>query len=159
MKDRLYLIGPDEHYHILGDAETFINWFVNESWLSDAEIIDELEYQRSRYDASDYFKELCTNAINTVSDRINNMPVICSQCRRPLLFKDAQYIVIGYNTHRNSQVISRSLVGGSTVRRISEYHTPIERCFCERCANEYYRKCKEEAEKHSIKGFFKKLFK
>ena len=52
MKDRLYLIGPDEHYHILGDAETFINWFVNESGLSDAEKIEEL-FNSGKLDRTD----------------------------------------------------------------------------------------------------------
>ena len=158
MKDRLYLIGPDEHYHILGDAETFINWFVNESGLSDAEKIEELEYQRSQLDVSDYFKKLCTNAIDTIHSSLDYW-IRCSQCGRPLSYKEARSIITGYKTHSNSEVISRSLFGGSTVRRISEYQTPIERCLCERCANEYYRRCKEDAEKHSIKGFFKKLFK
>lgn len=148
------------HWILLGDyeAEAFVNWLINDSGLSDTEIIEELEYQRSRSEASTYFQNLCSNAINTISEGLYNMPVRCSQCGRIVLYGDAKYIITGYKTHRTSQVVSRSLVGGSTVRRISEFHTPIEKCFCKRCANEYYKKCKEKAENSGIKGFFKKLF-
>jgi hypothetical protein len=148
------------HWILLGDyeAEAFVNWLMNDSGLSDNEVIQELEYQRSRFDVSTYFQELCTNAINTVSEGLYNMPVRCSQCGRIILYGEAKYITTGYKTNRTSQVVSRSLVGGSTVRRISETYTPNERCFCEKCANEYYKKCKEDAENSGIKGFFRKLF-
>ena len=114
-------------------------------------VIDELEFQCSNPSAISHY--------SIFSDALNNIPVVCSQCGKNIHYGDVNWIA-QYKTDTHREVISRSLVGGSTVRRKSTITYATGRlCYCNECYNEYKRVAKENAERHSIKGFFKKLFK
>ena len=43
MSDKYIRVG--DHFLVLGDAEEFVNWLIDESDLSDEEKLKELEYQ------------------------------------------------------------------------------------------------------------------
>ena len=150
------LMGKDlfnDHWIITNadNPDEFVSWLMNESGYSTIDVIDELEYQCSNPDAISHY--------SIFSDALNNIPVACSQCGKSIHYGDANWIT-QYKTDTHSEVISRSLVGGSTVRRKSTITYATGRlCYCNECYNEYKRVAKENSERHSIKGFFKKLFK
>ena len=133
------------------NPEEFISWLLNESGYSIVDIIDELEYQCSNPDA------ILHNGI--FSEALNNIPVVCSQCGKNIAYGDANWIT-QYKTDTHRKVVSRSLVGGSTVRQKSTITYATGRlCYCNECYSDFKRVAKEESEKNSIKDFFKKLFK
>ena len=154
MKNKYLKYVFDHHYTLLGEVEAdeFVNWLMNDSGLSIPEIIYELEYQRNNPEFGYHMKEVCTNALKSIM-------VCCSQCGRTISYEDANWITTKYDVNKSSRIISRSIVGGSTVRRINTTYTPINECFCDDCLNENRKKYKEEKERNSIKGLFKRLFK
>ena len=153
MSDKYIRFG--DHFLVLGDAEEFVNWLIDESDLSDEEKLKELEYQSTWQIGND---TVFLSAISRLRSP-NDWPAVCSQCGHYCYSGEYVEIQVGFNVHTHREVISRSLFGGSTVRRITETATPIVKTFCNRCADDYYRRCKEEAEKRSLKGLFKRVFK
>ena len=141
------------HYILLGDfeAETFVNWLMNDSGLSNYEIIDELEYQINKQDASFLTKQKCSKALDTIT-------VFCAICGRTISFGEANAFN-KYKTESHSDVISRSLFGGSTVRRETSITYIAERNYiCNDCLAEYKRNHQEDEGSKGIRRFFKKLF-
>ena len=69
------------HWILLGDyeAEAFVNWLMNDSGLSNYEIIDELEYQINKPDASFQTIHECSKALDTII-------VSCAICGRTISF-------------------------------------------------------------------------
>lgn len=146
-----YAKDPFGHWIIMtkDEAEAFVDWLINESGMSNLDIINELKYQIDKPDAIWF---------SIFEDALNNIPVSCSQCGKFIKYGDANWITTRYSVERDSKVISRSLVGGSTVRRITNTHTPINECFCVDCLEERRIKYKQEKEGKSIQNFFKRLF-
>lgn len=141
------------HWVLLGDweAEDFVNWLTTESNLSSFEIIEELEYQIQQSDAG-------PQIIKFASEALSKMPVICSQCGRIVPFGSARRIN-RYKTDHYSEVISRSLVGGSTFRRNTSitYITGYD-YYCNMCFTALQIIHKNKCKNKGIKGFLKKLF-
>ena len=142
------------HWILLGDyeAEAFVNWLMNDSGLSKYEIIDELEYQINKSDAGFLTTQECSKALDTI-------PVSCAICGKTIPFGEA-YAFNKYKTESHSDVVSRSLVGGSTFRRKTSMTYIAERDYiCNDCLAEYKRHHqKDEKKNKGIKHFFKKLF-
>lgn len=141
------------HWILLGDfeAEAFVNWLMNDSGLSNYEIIDELEYQINKSDASYLTTQKCSKALDTIT-------VFCAICGRTISFGEANAFN-KYKTESHSDVISRSLVGGSTVRRETSIAYIAERNYiCNDCLAEYKRNHQEDEGSKGIRRFFKKLF-
>lgn len=142
------------HWILLGDyeAEDFVNWLMNDSGLAKYEIIDELEYQINKPDAGCQITDICSKALNAI-------PIFCAHCGRTILYGEANTLN-KYKTEKHSDVVSRSLVGGSTFRRKMSMTYISERDYiCNNCLSEY-KSHHQEAEKGNkgIGHFFKKLF-
>lgn len=141
------------HWVLLGDYEVaaFVDWLMNDSGLSKYEIIDELEYQIYKPEAGYQIIQECSKALNTI-------PVPCVMCGRTVSYEEAN-ILNKYKTEEHSDVVSRSLVGGSTFRRKTSMTYIAGRDYiCDECLAEYKRECKEEKGSKGIKRIFKKLF-
>jgi len=141
------------HWILLGDyeAEAFVYWLMNDSGLSKYEIIDELEYQINKPDVGYQITDICYKALNAI-------PIPCAHCGRTILYGEANSLH-KYKTEKHSDVVSRSLVGGSTFRkRTSMTYIARRDYICDECFAEYTKKYKEGKEKRGIKSFFKKLF-
>jgi hypothetical protein len=141
------------HWILLGgfEAEAFVNWLMNDSGLSNYEIIDELEYQINKLDASFLTTQECSKALDTIT-------VSCAICGRTIPFGEANTIN-KYKTKSYSDVISRSLFGGSTVRRETSITYIAKRDYiCNDCLAEYKRNHQEDEGSKGIRRFFKKLF-
>ena len=142
------------HWILLGDyeAEAFVNWLMNDSGLSKYEIIDELEYQMNKPDVGFQTTQECSKALETI-------PVSCVICGKTILFGEAKAFN-KYKTESHSDVVSRSLVGGTTFRRKTSLTYIAERDYiCNDCLAEYKGRHQETGKKDKgIRHFFKKLF-
>ncbi|WP_033150962.1 hypothetical protein [Prevotella sp. RM4] len=142
------------HWTLLGDyeAEAFVNWLMNDSGLSKYEIIDELEYQINKPDAGFLTVQECSKALDAI-------PVSCAMCNKTIPFREANAFN-KYKTESHSDVVSRSMVGGTIFRRKTSITYIAERNYiCNDCLVEYKRKRQEVAKKDKgIRHFFKNLF-
>lgn len=140
------------HWILLGDweAENFVNWLLKESGLHPYEVIAELEYQMTQPDADPLLIEECSEALKAI-------PVRCESCGRIIPYGFAN-VINRYKTDSHSEVISRSLFGGSTVRRKTSITYIAGRDFiCDNCMESRKKNIKRKEKGSGIKKLFRKI--